>query len=208
MKKLWRKGLASLLALAVVAVSGVALSAAPAHAVSTGITVYFQKPQSWKQAYCYTYYGSGSTGKAWPGIQMTQVSGNWYSFSYTGSKPLNVVFNDNGSPKAQQTANQKTKDLPLTKSAYWVTTSSSSSQNAGGIGGGVDINITDTAPAGAPSPAAATSTDSAKTPAASTAKDATPKTGDSSNAAAGIAVLGIAALAGAVIELRRNKVSA
>ena len=208
MKKLWRKGLASLLTLAVVAVSGVALSAAPAHAASKGVTVYFQKPQNWKQAYCYTYYGSGSTGKAWPGVQMAQVSGNWYSFNYTGSKPLNVVFNDNGSPKAQQTANQKTKDLPIDKSAYWVTTSSSTSKNSGGIGGGVDITITDTAPAGAPSPTAAASTDTAKTATASDTKDATPKTGDSSNAAAGVAVLGIAALAGAVIELRRNKVSA
>ncbi len=208
MKKLWRKGLASLLTLAIVAVSGATLAATPASAAGAGVTVYFQKPQNWKQAYCYTYYGSGSTGKAWPGVQMAQVSGNWYSFQYTGSKPLNVVFNDNGSPKAQQTANQKTKDLPITKSAYWVTTSSSTSQNAGGIGGGVDITITDTAPAGAPSPTAAASADTAKTTTASDAKDATPKTGDSSNAAAGVAVLGIAALAGAVIELRRNKVSA
>lgn len=207
MKKLWRKGLASLLTLAIVAVSGAALAATPAHAAGAGVTVYFQKPQNWKQAYCYTYYGSGSTGKAWPGVQMTQVSGNWYSFQYTGSKPLNVVFNDNGSPKAQQTANQKTKDLPIDKSAYWVTTSSTTSQNAGGMGGGVDITITDTAPAGAPSPTAA-STGTTKTATTGDTKDATPKTGDSSNAAAAVAILGVSALAGAVIELRRNKVSA
>lgn len=209
MKKAWRKGLASIIAFAVMAVSTVAMAVTPVHAASKGVTLYFQNSKNWKSVYCYVWYGSGGVGKAWPGVQMTKVAGtsDWYEFTYTGDKPINAVFNDNGKPKPQQTADQNPKDLPLTQDAYWFTLSSTTSQNASGEGGGVNMIVHKTAEAGYPTAAAASASTTTTATTTATAKDTTPKTGDSSNAAA-VAVIGAAALSGAAVAIFRKKVAA
>lgn len=208
MKKAWRKGLASVIAFAVMAVSTVALAVAPVHAASKGVTLYFQNSQNWKSVYCYVWYGSGSVGTAWPGQQMTKVSGtsNWYECTYTGSKPINAVFNDNGKPKPNQTANHTPGNLPLTQDAYWFTLTSSTSQNASGEGGGSNVVVHTKPESGFPTAAAATPTQGTATPVAAT-KDTTPKTGDSSMAPI-VAVIGIAAFAGLAVEFGRKKIAA
>lgn len=190
---------------AVMAVSATAFAAAPAHAAEKGVTVYFQNSKSWENVYCYMWYGSGSVGKAWPGAQITKVEGttDWYQAIYTGDKPLNVIFNDNGKPKVTQTANHTPANLAITQDAYWFTLAATTSQNAGGEGGGTNLVVNTTAKSGWPTPAAATDTskEAAKT---DNSKDATPKTGDNSKAPIA-AVIGLAAAAGLVVEGKRKK---
>lgn len=218
------KKLISAVAAAVVAL--VFSASLPAKAAG-GVTVYFQNSANWSAVYCYTWYGSGAVGTAWPGQQMTSVGNGWYSFTYTGDKPLNVVFNDNGKPTPNQTADQNPKDLPLTQSAYWFTLAGSSAQNAGGIGGGTNLAVHNTPESGWPGAAASSSPSSSKaasqSSAASSAASASaskstsksasssaassPATGDQSpvTAAAGIAVLAVAAMAGVWFTRKKTR---
>lgn len=209
------KKLVSVVAAAVVAL--VFSAYLPAKAAS-GVTVYFQNSANWSAVYCYTWYGSGAVGTAWPGQQMTSVGNGWYSFTYTGDKPLNVVFNDNGKPTPNQTADQNPKDLPLTQSAYWFTLAGTSAQNAGGIGGGTNLTVHNTPESGWPgaaasssspssSKAASTSSAASSSKSASSSAASSPDTGDHSpvTAAAGVAVLAVAAVAGVWFTRKKTR---
>lgn len=47
---------------------------------ATGDTIYFDKPADWNDS-VYIYWWSGSGAPSWPGVKMTQVSGNIYSYT-------------------------------------------------------------------------------------------------------------------------------
>lgn len=208
MKKWFGKLLAGAVSFAVLATVAL-VPALPSQAAAKGVTVYFQNSLGWKQVYCYTWYGSGATSAAWPGTEMTSVGNNWYSFTYTGSKPLNAIFSNNAKPKAAQTANHTPADLPLTQSAYWFTVADGSSQNAGGEGGGANLKVNTAAQAGWPGTATVSSSSTASTVTSSTtsaasSKVASPSTGDTS-AVPAIALIAVVSLAGAAALLAKKK---
>lgn len=208
MKKYFRKAIASIMAVALMVVSVGAIPALQTKAATKEVTIFYQNSQKWTNVYCYTYYGSGAVGTAWPGQKMTDAGNGWVKATYTGDKPLNVVFSNNAKPTAAQTANHTPKDLPLTQSAYWFTNSASSSQNAGGMGGGIDIVVNTTAQAGWPTVAVATaSSTSSTTSSTATSKDVTPKTGDN-NTVAAVGTIGVISLAAAYVLLGKRKVKA
>lgn len=209
MKKWFGKLLAGAVSFAVLATVAL-VPALPSQAAAKGVTVYFQNTLGWKQVYCYTWYGSGSTGSAWPGTEMTSVGNNWYSFTYTGSKPLNAIFSNNEKPTASQTANHTPGDLPLTQPAYWFTVVGGTSQNSGGMGGGANLKVNTAAQAGWPgaaavsSSSAASSGTSAASSTAASSQVASPSTGDNS-AVPAIALIAVVSLAGAATLLAKKK---
>jgi hypothetical protein len=205
MKKYFKKVIACVMALAIMAVSVGTLPALQAKAATKGVTIFFQNTDNWKDVYCYTWYGSGAVGTAWPGQKMTDAGNGWMKATYTGDKPLNVIFNNNGKPKIVQTADQTPKDLPLTQEAYWFTLASTTSQNAGGEGGGTNVIVNTAAKSGWPTVAAAVTSSSAST--VTTTKDATPKTGDN-NTVAVIGTVGFISLAAVCLLLNKRKIKA
>lgn len=199
MKKLLKKAMAAITTFALIAVSAVSLSA-PAKAAS-GVTVFFQNSQNWSSVYCYTFYGSGPTtgSPSWPGSKMTSVGNNWYKFTYTGSQPLNVIFNDNGT---HQTSNHTPKDL--TGSTYWFTLSGASGSTGYGTGIGVTVNTSaqsgwPTADGSGTAPAATASSASSSAKTASS-KEPSPKTGTDNNFGVVIGAFAIA-VAGLSVSL-------
>lgn len=192
-----------------VAVSAAVMQAKPVSAATNGVTVYFHNTVNWKQVYCYTWQGTSATGKAWPGTEMTNLGNGWYSFTYTGTKALNVVFNDNGKPKTNQTADYTPKDLPLTQSAYWFVPGTSSQDNANGMGGGVTVTVYKTAEAGWPTPtvASTTTTKSTTTTTKTTVTDNTPKTGDN-NTVYAVGAIGLVSLIAMCAVFGKKKIHA
>lgn len=61
---------------------------------SAGDKVYVTLDNGWSSVYCYMWNDSGNNG-AWPGVAMTKVSGNVYS--YTLPKDFNNIIFNNGS---------------------------------------------------------------------------------------------------------------
>lgn len=222
MEKL-RKLVTGLLALAVVTVSAAPVLSAPASAASAGkeVTIYFQNSQNWKNVYAYLWEGSGNLKgtPAWPGQQMTKVSGteNWYEMKFTPATAFNVIFDDNGQPKPQQTANHTPKDLTSDKTAYWFVPTDSTQTNGNGLTpAGTAVQVYTEAQAGFPTPAAVTSVTD-KTTAGTTAaaagadaskKDAVPKTGDTGVSEPAVAAAALIALAGMGLVLLRKKAAA
>ncbi|MBQ8000594.1 MAG: starch-binding protein [Ruminococcus sp.] len=51
---------------------------------ASGDTIYFDKPADWNDS-VYIYWWSGSGAPSWPGVKMTQVSGNIYSYTAKSS---------------------------------------------------------------------------------------------------------------------------
>ena len=141
MKQTFKRLLSSILALALIIVPLTAYPLTTVAAEGSEVTVYYQNSLEWKQVYCYVWYGSGSVGKAWPGEAMTDLGNGWFKMVYKGDKPLNVVFNDNGKPKPQQTANHTPADLDITKSTYWFTNGDGKEDNPDGISGGGKITV-------------------------------------------------------------------
>lgn len=224
MKKVFKKVLASIMAVALAAVS---LTAIPTHQVKAaekGVKIYFQNEKNWKNVYVYFWTGNGTIkgNPAWPGTKMTKVSGtkDWYEYTYKGDKAFNAVFNDNassGTAKPQQTANHKPANLSINKGAYWFTVTSGKTNNSDGISGGVNVKVYDKAQPGFPTPQAVTTnkkTENTKTPTeksetkekttAKEEKDTTPKTGDTSSPAAAI-ILGGISLAGIYLVSSKKK---
>lgn len=200
MKKFFQKAVTRVMSLTLALVSVVAISAMPANA-ATGTTIYFKDTQNWGKAYYYSYTAdtNSAIGNAWPGQAMTSVGGNWYKAVVPATKTFNVVFNDAVKPTAKQTGD--VKDLTAGGTFYLVP-GGSSSKNANGIGGGVPVTKTTTAPSDFPA-----SNSKADSKAATTAKDATPQTGDSNNAAM-IGAIGILALAAACLSFKKKKAEA
>jgi len=212
----------SFLAFAMVMVSIVPVALVPASAASSGkeVTIYFQNNKNWKNVYAYLWVGSGNVKgtSAWPGTQMTKVSGtdNWYEMKFTPSSAFNVIFNDNGQPKPQQTANHTPKDLTSDKSAYWfVPTDTSETNNNNYTATGLAIKVYTEAQSGFPTPKAA-ATDAkpgnAKTSSSTTKnsskKDNSPQTGDNSESMPIILTVALASLAGIGILFSHKKAAA
>jgi LPXTG-motif cell wall-anchored protein len=228
MKK-FKKLVAGIMAMAMVMTSAIAMTAVPASAASKEVTVYFQNTGKWSNVYAYLWAGSGNIKgtPAWPGKQMTKVSGtdNWYEMKYTAGAAFNVIFNDNAQPKPHQTANHTPKNLAADKEAYWfVPGGATESNNNNYTPAGTAITVYTAAQAGFPKPAAAVTTKSttsaassaASSPAAATVStdsatptDASPKTGDANeNAPIMVTTTALLALAGIGTVLIRKKVKA
>ena len=63
--------------------------------VTPGFKVTFEKPDSWQDVNIYWWNASPQVGADWPGVAMTQVSGNWYEFQFDNDvKSANLIFNN------------------------------------------------------------------------------------------------------------------
>lgn len=66
------------------------------------ITVSFLKPAEWGTSgvNIWAWNSNGNIFGSWPGAQMQQQTGNWYSYTFDASiKTINVVFSKNGNPQ-------------------------------------------------------------------------------------------------------------
>ncbi len=66
------------------------------------ITVSFLKPTDWGTSgvNIWAWNSNGNIFGSWPGAQMQQQTGNWYSYTFDASiKTINVVFSKNGNPQ-------------------------------------------------------------------------------------------------------------
>lgn len=72
---------------------------------ASGDTFYFEKPEEWKTD-VYVYWWSGSGAPEWPGVKMTKVDGNIYSYTATTAF-TDFNINDGGGENAHQTVNIK-----------------------------------------------------------------------------------------------------
>ncbi len=87
--------LLALLLCLLVAVSALASGMASVTAAS-GDVVYVRANNTWTNLYCYMWNGTGETKNAdWPGVKMTSLGNNVYSYTLNGSYQY-VIFN-NGS---------------------------------------------------------------------------------------------------------------
>ena len=214
MKKL-KKLVTGILALAVVMVSTAPMLSVSASAAFTDkeVTVYFQNSKSWKNVYAYLWHGSGNLKgtPAWPGKQMTKVSGtsDWYELKFSPAMAFSVIFNDNAQPKPQQTANHTPKDLTADKPAYWFVPTDATQTNGNGYTPtGVAVKVYSEAQSGFPTPSASTGTSNkaaTATAAAPTNKDASPKTGDTGTGMTVVVTVAAVALAGMGFVLARKK---
>ena len=84
----------SLILCLVLVVSAVCAGTVSAFAAS-GDTVYVRANNGWSNLHCYMWSDGKGDNKAWPGVQMTKVSDDVYSYTLTDDY-ANVIFN-NGS---------------------------------------------------------------------------------------------------------------
>jgi gliding motility-associated-like protein len=72
---------------------------------TSGFTVYFYRPSTWGtgiKIYWWSALPAGNLADGtWPGVNMTNTSGNWYSYTFTNITSTNLIFNDG----SNQTAN-------------------------------------------------------------------------------------------------------
>lgn len=93
MAKKQHKFLCLLLCLALV-LSAVIVGTASALAAA-GDTVYVKLNNGWSSVYCYMWTDGSGNNASWPGVKMTLVKDNIYSYKITGS--WNKIIFDNGS---------------------------------------------------------------------------------------------------------------
>lgn len=64
----------------------------------SGFTVYFYKPIDWGSTiniYWWNALPSGVLANGtWPGVNMTSLGNNWYSYTFTGISSASIIFND------------------------------------------------------------------------------------------------------------------
>ena len=85
-----------------VAVSALASGMASVTAAS-GDVVYARANNGWTNLYCYMWNGSGETKNAnWPGVKMTSLGNNVYSYTLNGTY-ANVIFNNGSGGSENQT---------------------------------------------------------------------------------------------------------
>ncbi len=102
MAKKQHKFLCLVLCLALV-LSAVIVGTASALAAS-GDTVYVKLNNGWSSVYCYMWTDDAGNNAAWPGIKMTLVKDNVYSYKITGSWNK-VIFNNGSGGSGNQTSN-------------------------------------------------------------------------------------------------------
>lgn len=190
-----KKLLAILLTVAALVVMSVPFQA---FAENDSVTIYFKNTGNWEEVYGYTWYGAGSTGQGWPGTQMTDAGDGWFKMVYEGTKPLNVIFNNNGKPSNAQTGNHTPADLSLDKNTYWFVPSSETADSGDGMSSGLVVTIYDTAQDGFPAAQAEqASTDSAE-------QTTTPPTTGVENNAYIILVLSLITISGVCILKKKS----
>ncbi len=79
------------------------------------ITVYFKRPANWSNTIKIHYWNGVPAGiyagTTWPGVNMTQVCGDWYKYTFSGITSTNLIFNDG--------AGKQTANLTATQTAYY-----------------------------------------------------------------------------------------
>ena len=101
MAKKQHKFLCLVLCLAL-ALSAVIVGTVSALAAS-GDTVYVKLNNGWSSVYCYMWTDDAGNNAAWPGIKMTLVKDNVYSYKITGSWNK-VIFNNGSGGSGNQTS--------------------------------------------------------------------------------------------------------
>ena len=102
MAKKQHKFLCLLLCLALV-LSAVIVGTASALAAS-GDTVYVKLNNGWSSVYCYMWTDDAGNNAAWPGVKMTLVKDNVYSYKITGSWDK-IIFDNGSGGDGNQTSN-------------------------------------------------------------------------------------------------------
>ena len=154
------------------------------------LTVYVKSP-GWDKMNVYGW--DGADFGQWPGKTLTALTANegWYSCSFEISKATNLIFNNAG-------AGEQTVDWTNVKAGtYWLVLSEKD-----GEGKYTVENVSTTAPTGWKDEAAQQVKNEAPTTTTTTGSNTSTKTGD---AAPVIAMLAVAALAGAVVVASRKK---
>lgn len=63
--------------------------------VQPGMTIYFEAPETWDNVNIYWWNAAPQAGTDWPGVAMTKLTGNWYSYQFEdGVKQANLIFNN------------------------------------------------------------------------------------------------------------------
>ncbi len=94
---------------------------------ATGDTVYVRLNNGWNTVYAYMWFkGTDTNNQVWPGVQMTKVTDNVYSYSVTDNFDM-IVFNNGNGGDGNQTGdldyagNGKIYDLAAGKWESYVT---------------------------------------------------------------------------------------
>lgn len=96
-------------------------------AATTGLTVHFRKPNTWRGVnihYWNAVTSSESASTTWPGVATTDDGDGWYTFTIPGASSSNLLFVDSGN-----TAN-KTADLTRSAEGWYSGTAWSSARPA------------------------------------------------------------------------------
>jgi glycosidase len=109
------------------------------------IIVYFKRPSNWGTTIKIHYWNAVPSGvyanTSWPGVNMTPVCGDWFSFRFSGITNTNLIFNDG--------SGNQTPDLNRSASGYydngWLTTTPT-------ITGNPSINVSPAGPQTSGSP--------------------------------------------------------
>ena len=85
-----------MLAVSAICVGTMAVSAA------SGDTVYVRANNGWTNLHCYMWTDGSSGNATWPGVKMTQVEGDVYSYTLTGDHKK-IIFNNGSGGTGNQT---------------------------------------------------------------------------------------------------------
>lgn len=111
MKKYWRR-LLSFALLFVMIVTGVPLqnNAVNAKAETASITVHYKGTDTTPNIYYWNLNNGTNNPVSWPGTKMTPEGNNWYTYTFSYTSSVNLIFNQNGS---------QTADLSRTTGEWW-----------------------------------------------------------------------------------------
>lgn len=149
------------------------------------IDFYFHNTEGWEKVFCYIWQGSGPVKgtAAWPGAEMTLVEGtsDWYHLEYTQATAFQVIFNDNGAPKANQTGNLPA-DIDASQNAYWFVVGGATTEEGTSDGytqAGLQVTALTEAPTDFPSTETVEEAVTEEAAKGEATLDESPKTGDS-----------------------------
>lgn len=110
---LFRK-LTTYLLLVVLLVTGIRVSeisvATNAQAATTSVIVHYKGSYTAPNIYYWNLNGESNNPVSWPGVKMNAESNNWFGYSISDTKSVNLIFNQNGS---------QTADLFRTSGEWW-----------------------------------------------------------------------------------------
>lgn len=180
-------------------------------------TIYFKNAFNWSNVYCYMYYNNKDNGAAWPGTKMTNLGNGWFSIKYTGTSPIDPVFNDKNGKQTNNCKEMATSESNI----YYVPVNDTATNPVGSSAYQVNI-YTDSVSAGYPaassssghpSSSSQTSSSSNTASASSSGTSATtssessvanPKTGNTNPIVAGsIVIFAAATVLGAIVTKKK-----